>query len=157
MRISVKIIFFITLHSIPLHTGWLLPDGIDEAGKKIAELAEAIKKEGLTIKSDPETIRTLHEFNINLDAFNKSFQNSALTTENLNKFRLSCAYTFVGLCFSACGVKLLYDACRDVQAKLNDPENKERPWHEILEWSDGITPLIGIVNLGIGYKIISES
>lgn len=157
MRILSKILFVIIFSAAPLSAGWFLPEGIDQAGKEIAELAKRIKDKGLIVTSDPEMVKAIHEFNTNLDSLNKTLQNSALTTDNLNKFRLSCAYTFVGLCFSSCGIKLLYDACRDLHEKLNDKENEELAWHEIVDWRDMIIPLLGIINLGIGYKIITES
>ena len=158
MRILSKLYFVIILSALPLYAmSWFLPEGIDQAGKEIAELAKRIKEKGLIVTSDPEMVKVLQEFNANLTSFNTTFQNSALTTENLNKFRLACASTSVGLCFSVCGIKLLYDASRDLQEKLNDTDNEELAWHEILGWRDTIIPLLGIINLGIGYTIIRES
>jgi len=164
MRLLLKLYVLCILTTAPLGAGWFLPEGINKAGEginkaaeELGELLKNIKTDGLTIKSDPETVKAVKEFNANLIIFNKNFENSAFTKDNLDAFRRSCAFTFIGLCFTTCGIKLLYDSCKEIQAKLNDKENEELAWHEILDWRDAVSPVIGLIDIGIGYKIISDS
>lgn len=148
---------------IPILAGnWVWPDKIELGLEKLGleNAIEKLTKEGITVHLDPETVENFKQHNQNMQHLYEkgiTMNMGNQTFDSLVLFRRSCAFSLIGLCFTTCGIKLLYDSCKNIQEKLNDEENANKPWYKILGWRDAVCPIVGLIDLGIGYKIISEN
>jgi hypothetical protein len=151
---------------IPLQAGWILHEDTEKA---FQDFLNDVRDNGIkNIRFDSHDIKqaadasnvTLNNLKASLDQTNKNFKEFSDTNlsnkNNAQTFMRSCAFTTLAVFICCCGTKMIYDACESINAKITAEENENKSLQEILSWRDFVRPTLGIVALGIGYKIISQ-
>ena len=162
-------------------TGWInylglnVPSKISEASKSASDASIAAKKvledykeNGIKVNKDVLdavkagvsvniNLATTAEINTTVAGLRTDLNNSLLMKKNAQSATKTIAFSTFGFVVSCIGAKILYDSCKNIADKLNDPENEELSWHEVLSTGDYLYVAAGVGTIGCGLTVIAKS